>query len=222
MRPLPDRRASPSADLAPPSHPTPTPPPTPPLAAAEAGLREPEPEGWTQLTDPFGGTFYFNAATNASAHEHPLDSRYRSLVLEARSASLGTAVTDAADSRQPTAREARERRAVTPRAVARPASVPPLSIPPLPPPPAAASGHSERTRPTARAEATTDVTARSAGGATARSAGGVTVSLDSARADGAAEGAASAHASDSIDQVDLAIRRANAVQPPLQPPFQPP
>ncbi|KXZ45827.1 hypothetical protein GPECTOR_50g621 [Gonium pectorale] len=47
------------------------------LYIAEWALTAPLPEGWTVHLDGEGNEFFYNAATNASTYEHPMDEHYR-------------------------------------------------------------------------------------------------------------------------------------------------
>ncbi|KAG2432380.1 hypothetical protein HYH02_012952 [Chlamydomonas schloesseri] len=47
------------------------------LHIAEWALTAPLPEGWTVHLDGEGNEFFYNAATNASTYEHPMDEHYR-------------------------------------------------------------------------------------------------------------------------------------------------
>jgi hypothetical protein len=48
-----------------------------PSLPLDRALTAPLPEGWTVHLDGDGNEFFFNAATNASTYEHPMDEHYR-------------------------------------------------------------------------------------------------------------------------------------------------
>lgn len=47
------------------------------LYIAEWAMTAPVPEGWTVHLDAEGNEFFYNAATNRSSYEHPMDQQYR-------------------------------------------------------------------------------------------------------------------------------------------------
>lgn len=58
------------------------------LYIAEWALTAPVPEGWTVHLDSEGHEFFFNAATNQSTYEHPMDEHYRQYYLKKREEKL--------------------------------------------------------------------------------------------------------------------------------------
>ena len=47
------------------------------LYIAEWALTAPVPEGWTVHLDRKGNEFFYNAVTNKSTYEHPMDQHYK-------------------------------------------------------------------------------------------------------------------------------------------------
>eukprot|EP00741_Cyanophora_paradoxa_P010425 tig00000037_g10080.t1 len=59
------------------------------LWIAEQALNAPLPEGWSEHRDATGRPYYYNAATDASIWEHPLDDYFRFLFLQLRERAAG-------------------------------------------------------------------------------------------------------------------------------------
>ena len=100
------------------------------LWIAEVGLREQEPEGWTNVTDPFGNSYFFNATTDESLPVHPLDHKHRTMYTEHKAAMLSVTERDGDARNSSNPKRSKNASPRQPEPVRpEPEAIPPLDIP---------------------------------------------------------------------------------------------